>query len=270
MYRVCWVNPIPPMPRRFRRTVVVFRPAPSPCILRSRVHPIVSFVLLQSAFLQSPARARLRLERLPWGLVPLHDINRPSPHPPGIPCPTSFRPQRFARSRRLPPRPTLRIYFATLPCPGFSLQGLPPTIQPRWFSPSVTLAPLAPPPAGFPAPANVASTSGSCSESWSAVSGGSFRPARHPCPLLRFQLLRALARRPWVRRRAPSARDLHAAGLRVPRVAGPQRIDQSPCCDLSPERPFPCELSDLRSWLPFPERPISSERPVATADGRSL
>lgn len=123
MYRVCWVNPIPPMPRRFRRTVVVFRPAPSPCILRSRVHPIVSFVLLQSAFLQSPARARLRLERLPWGLVPLHDISRPSPHPPGIPCPTSFRPQRFARSRRFPPRPTLRIYFATLPCPGFSLQG---------------------------------------------------------------------------------------------------------------------------------------------------
>jgi hypothetical protein len=67
-----------------------------------------------------------------------------------------------------------------------------------------------------------------------------------------------VARRPWVRRRAPSARDLHAAGLRVPRVAGPQRIDQSPCCDLSPKRSFPFELSDLRSWLPFPERPISS------------
>jgi hypothetical protein len=112
-------------------------------------------------------------------------------HPPDVPRPTSFRPQRFARSRRFPPRSTSRIYFATLPCPGFSLQGLPPTTQPQWFSPPVTLAPLAPPPAGCPAPANVASTSGSCSESWSAVSGGFFRPARHPCPLLRFQLLRA-------------------------------------------------------------------------------
>ena len=61
-------------------------------------------------------------------------------------------------------------------------------------SAAVTLAPLAPPPAGFPAPANVASTSGSCSRPWSAVSGGFFRPARHPCPLLRFQLPQALAR----------------------------------------------------------------------------
>jgi len=59
---------------------------------------------------------------------------------------------------------------------------------------TVTLAPLAPPPAGFPAPANVASTSGSCSEPWPAVSGGCFTSARHPCPLLRFQLPQASAR----------------------------------------------------------------------------
>jgi len=78
-YRACWVSSIPPLPRRFRRTAVVFRPAPSPCILRSRVHPIVSFGLLQSSFLQSPARVRRRLERLPWGLVPLHDFSLPSP-----------------------------------------------------------------------------------------------------------------------------------------------------------------------------------------------
>jgi hypothetical protein len=95
MYRVCWVNPIPPMPRRFRRTVVVFRPAPSPCILRSRVHPIVSFVLLQSAFSQSPARARLRLERLPWGLVPLHDISQPSPPSAGRPASDFVPPSAF-------------------------------------------------------------------------------------------------------------------------------------------------------------------------------
>jgi hypothetical protein len=59
---------------------------------------------------------------------------------------------------------------------------------------TVTLAPLAPPPAGCPAPANVASTSGSCSEPWSAVSGEFFRLLRHPYPLLRFQLPQASAR----------------------------------------------------------------------------
>jgi hypothetical protein len=135
---------------------------------------------------------------------------------------------------------------------------------------TVTLSSLAVSPAGFPAPANVASTSGSCSEPWSAVSGGCFKPARHSCPLLRFQLLRVRARGPGVHRRALSARDLHDARLRVPRVAGPQRIDQSPCCGLSPKRPVPFELSCLRSRLPFPTRPIGIERLVATADGRSL
>ncbi len=33
-------------------------PSPSPCLLRNRVHPLVSFVLLQSSFWQSSARAR--------------------------------------------------------------------------------------------------------------------------------------------------------------------------------------------------------------------
>ena len=59
---------------------------------------------------------------------------------------------------------------------------------------TVTLAPLAASPAGFPAPASVASTSGSCSEPWSAVSGEVFTLARHPYPLLRFQLPRVSAR----------------------------------------------------------------------------
>jgi hypothetical protein len=47
----------------------------------------VSFILLQSTVLQSPARARRRLERLPWGLVPLHDVSSRSPRSTGFPVP---------------------------------------------------------------------------------------------------------------------------------------------------------------------------------------
>jgi hypothetical protein len=43
----------------------------------------------------------------------------------GHPKPTSFRPRRFSRPRRLPPPLTLRVYFAPQPRPGFALQGFP-------------------------------------------------------------------------------------------------------------------------------------------------
>jgi hypothetical protein len=72
-----------------------------------------------------PASARLT-GRLPWGLPPLRDISPASPLPTGIPGPSMFRPQRFARSRRLAPRQTLQTCFILLPRPGFSLQGFPP------------------------------------------------------------------------------------------------------------------------------------------------
>ena len=89
------------------------------------------------------------------------------------------------------------------PCASISLRCRVQGSRSRGFLPqpgrttssmAVTLAPLAPPPAGCPAPANVASTSGSCSGSWSAVSGEFFTPGRHPYPLLRFQLPQASAR----------------------------------------------------------------------------
>src|SRR5690606_12979321 len=50
---------------------------------------------------------------------------------PGIPSPTTFRPQRFARSRRLAPPRALRVCFAALPCPGFRSRGLIPPTEPR-------------------------------------------------------------------------------------------------------------------------------------------
>jgi hypothetical protein len=41
----------------------------------------------------------------------------------GHPKPTSFRPRRFSRPRRLPPPLTLRVCFTPQPRPGFALQG---------------------------------------------------------------------------------------------------------------------------------------------------
>jgi len=56
--------------------------------------------------------------------IPLRDINRQHPDD-GVPCPSSFRPRRFSRPRRLAPPPTLQVYFTLQPRPGFTLQGLP-------------------------------------------------------------------------------------------------------------------------------------------------
>jgi len=43
-----------------------------------------------------------------------------------IPLHALVRPWRFPRLRRFPPRSALRVCFAPLPCPGFSLQGFVP------------------------------------------------------------------------------------------------------------------------------------------------
>jgi hypothetical protein len=114
---------------------------------------------------------------------------------PGIPRPTMFRPQRFARSRRLAPPRALRACFIALPCPGFSLQGLLPPFEPHHLvggryprAVGVACLPVA------RRQQNVASTSGSCSRSESAVAAQAVKPARHSCPLLLFMLPRAFTR----------------------------------------------------------------------------
>ena len=53
--------------------------------------------------------------------LPLRDINR-AQLPRGSHTPR-FRPRRFTRPRRLAPPSALRVCFAPLPRPGFSLQG---------------------------------------------------------------------------------------------------------------------------------------------------
>jgi hypothetical protein len=105
--------------------------------LRRRVHPLVSLALLLSSSClrrpehQSRACARPTTTGAFLGVLrPLRDDSSASPRSAGIPGPPQFRPQRFARSRRLAPRSALPACFIRLPRPGFALQGLPPPNQP--------------------------------------------------------------------------------------------------------------------------------------------
>jgi hypothetical protein len=75
---------------------------------------------------------RSRVRAPPLGFASLMTTSTRGVHnSPGIPRPTMFRPQRFARSRRLTPPRALRACFIALPCPGFSLQGLLPPFEPH-------------------------------------------------------------------------------------------------------------------------------------------
>ena len=161
-YRTCRVRPIPPLPHPFPGG-----PLWSSAVTGPRTTCAAGFILSCASFASRvPSRVRLparsRYGRLPWGLVPHHDISTWSPLIDRFPTTCStFHPQRFARSRRLAPPRTLRACFIAQPCPGFSLQGFVPTIQRLTSSVKPTLASLATLPTGCPAPANVASTSGS-------------------------------------------------------------------------------------------------------------
>jgi len=53
-----------------------------------------------------------------------------------------FRPRRFSRPRRFPPRLALKVYFTLLPRPGFTLQGFLPRSQPHHLSMIVALSSL--------------------------------------------------------------------------------------------------------------------------------
>jgi hypothetical protein len=260
MYRVCWVNPIPPMPRRFRRTVVVFRPAPSPCILRSRVHPIVSFVLLQSSISQSPARARLRLERLPWGLVPLHDISQSSPPSAERPASDFVPPSAFRTLSTVSSSINLAHLFryaavSRVLAPGVCLPRLSrsgsrhPLPSRRWRRRLLVsqrqrtsrrpqgLAPNRGPqcPTGFLGPCVTRVPScvfNSCGHWPEDLESAVALP-----PLATF-----------------TARDCVSPASLVLSVSISLRAATS-----LPRGPSRSSFSDLRSWLPFPERPISSE-----------
>jgi hypothetical protein len=107
----------------------------------------------------------------------------------GLPHPTSFRPQRFSRSRRLTPPRALWACFIPQPRPGFTLQGLSPLPSRLASSTSRALmslasissqrvAPLVPDP--------LASPSGHQSRQRSVMANKGFRPANHSIPSWAF------------------------------------------------------------------------------------
>jgi hypothetical protein len=152
------------------------------------------------------ARLRSRVRAPSVGSCALFTTSTRGVHvSPGIPSPTTFRPQRFARSRRLAPPRALRVCFAALPCPGFRFKGCLLRPSRTSSSPAVTSAPLAPSACRLPGASErrvdlevvlssrVRSVRRRCS------------PRRHPCPFLRFfrlprafhrNLGRAIARPP--------------------------------------------------------------------------
>jgi hypothetical protein len=125
------------------------------------------------------------IERLPWGFLLLRDKSAGVNLPMGFPRPSMSRPQRFSRSRRVPPPQTSWAYFIPLPRPGFTPQGFSPLPSRLASSTSRALMPLpsfssrrvAP-----PLPVPLASPPGLCSEQRSVAANRRFRPADHSIP----------------------------------------------------------------------------------------
>jgi hypothetical protein len=207
-WRCTWAIGLPrsrPMPRRFRRTVVVFHRHRSAGTLRCRLHPLVSFDLLQSSFRQSSARSLARPSSSLGVRALFAASTRGVHHSPSFPSPTMFRPQRFARSRRLAPPRALRVCFAALPCPGFRFKGC--ILHPSRTTSSValTLAPLAAFACRLPGASERRVDLKVVLSSRVRSVRRSYSPRRHPCPFLRFfrlprashrDLGRAIARPP--------------------------------------------------------------------------
>jgi len=108
--------------------------ASSPGSIKIRVHPLVSFTLLRSSScvglpVVSPRRAPSLGFRARFAVSASESTCTA-----GVPGQPTFRPRRFARPRRFPPRITSWVCFTPLPRPGFSLQGFPPAIQPGRLS----------------------------------------------------------------------------------------------------------------------------------------
>lgn len=123
-----YLDPILASPFRADRDGLPSTPSPAP--IRVRVHPLLSFTLLRSPSCVAPA-VRVATSSAFRGVSSLFATSVPRVHiSAGIPSRPSFRPRRFARPRRLPPRCTWWACFIPLPRPGFSLQGFAPATQP--------------------------------------------------------------------------------------------------------------------------------------------
>lgn len=108
------------------------------------------FATLQSLRVSSPLSDRQACAYRPsstfLGVSSLIATSTGRVHSRGHPRPTSFRPRRFSRPRRLAPRPALRVCFTPLPRPGFAPQGFSSPHSRTSSSLAVALLSLAPDP----------------------------------------------------------------------------------------------------------------------------
>jgi hypothetical protein len=221
------VSSLPPWTRCFQRNCAVLLDRRFPPLSSAGSSSPALCLLFKVLADSHPPEALSNLEQLPWGLFPHRDLSSQSLPLGELPRSPSFRPQRFSRSRRLPPLSTLRACFIPLPRPGFTPQGISPL-------PSRATRRRAVPSCRLPtfASSRVAPTVQLRPARLQGFDPGSdpLRPAeclvlptaRSP---LEFSLLRAFFRSPWRRLRASSAPALGRQNLHVTPVTGLQRID---------------------------------------------
>ena len=241
-------------------------PSPFPCGLRRRVHPLVGFALLQSpSSSRPPERSRARAP--PLG-------SRPSSRPehvestscrgshPGYVPPAAFRTLSTACSSSCLARLFHRAAMSRVLAPGVSSSDLaaPPR---RWPLPSRRWRPS---PAGCPAPAKVASTSGSCLQTGIRSAPRALSSPRDTrVPSCVFSSLGRFSRDLGSAIALPPL-----AALSVRCYVCPAPVTLSVSIDLQPS-PLSPEALPVRASLAFESvallaRPISSERLIATAD----
>jgi hypothetical protein len=215
------VTRIPPMPRRFRRTVVVFHPRcpPSSC----NAGFILSYASLSSrvpsgSHLLEPRHLAMSPRAPPLGFLPSSRRHHEESTHTGHPEPDFVPPAAFRTLSTVCSSSCLAHLFR---CAAVS----------RVLAPGVCSSDRAAPPRGgrYPLAVGGVHLPVARRQRTSRRPQG-LRPDRNPrCdprPLLRFQLPRACLQRPWKCRRTSSARDLHRWHTRAPQV-DPQRLDRS-------------------------------------------
>jgi hypothetical protein len=111
--------------RRFQRPRG-FPSMPVPAPLRARIHPLLSFTSSSEYCCLLPARCPRAPSAFSRVLLPFATTARGVHSTASFPLSPTFRPQRFARSRRLTPPRTSQACFILQPRPGFALQGFSP------------------------------------------------------------------------------------------------------------------------------------------------
>jgi hypothetical protein len=208
MYLGCWVTQIPNQclvvsdGPWWSSTVTV---AP---LLASQSHPLVSFVLLQSSFRQSPARALAR-PSCSRGVLSLFAASAPGVH--------SHRASRARRRSAHSVSHALDGLLLPVPCafvsPRCRVQGFASRVcflhpSRTTSSVAVTLAPLAPLACRLPgASERRVDLRVLLSSRVRGVQRG-YSPRRHPSPFLRFQTPSGYSQRPGPCHRTSSARGL--------------------------------------------------------------